>query len=469
MQILPKLRTRYGEGVGVELFISQPDVNENEQTFINTDAAAAASSFTVDSALMFAVGEYILAGMFGAPRAEICRVHTSTTPTSTTLTLNANSVFAHSRGERIVFMPFNQIVIERSTDAGANYSAVETIDIRADSTETYYQHTAGASTDYYRVKFYNSASTGVSSYSDGIIATGFAENSAGYLIRAALSSVGERIDGEVLTKEFLLQALHEARKDIDQHEMIERWSFRTVFDYDFGDIIAGRYTVACPSDLRDPDTNKNILSLRVGRDNKPLRYIDKNALNRAYEGVAHTTLNGSITTASTSVILTSSGDFDESGSIDIAAESITEEVDAVAYTANTEATATLSGATGITANHATARDVWQGASFGLPRAYTVDNATITFDQPFANQYAGENIKGDYYAKLTRADSDGDVLDEPFAEIYISCLRWRIKKRKNQELKREEDDDYKEWVEKREAQVSKEFTGQDGRLIPDVPC
>lgn len=469
MEILPKIRTKYGEGIGVEILISPPDIGENETTFITTDAVSGASSYSVDNGLMFAVGEYVavLSGGVGAPKSEINRIHTSTTPTTTTITLNAVNGFAHNRGERVVYIPYNQIVIQRSTDGGSSYSDLVTIDIRVDTQETYYQHSTGTSTDYYRAKFYNSATTNTSAVSDGIPASGFVDGTAGQVIRAALLSLGEKIDGEVLTKEFLLQVLHEGREEADQHPLIQRWSFRTIFDYDLGDIIPGRNSISTPSDLRDPDTYKNMLSMRIGRDNVSLMPIDKTDLNRYYIGVAHSTLNGSITSASTSIILTSSGDFDESGSVDIAAESISGTIDSVEYTGNTESSATLTGVTSIADSHSSGRDVWQGISFGLPQEYSIDNGTITFSQPFADDFAGENIKGDYYAKLTRATSDGDVLDEPFAaNVYIPYLRWRIRKRKDSSLVQNTDPDWSEFKSKLDAQVAREFSGQDLRIEYD---
>lgn len=462
MQILPKIRTRFGEGIGVELFILHSDLNENEQSFLTTDYNAGVSSLVVDNANEFTANEYIVIGSLGSDKAEIVKL---STVDGTTQTLTVSStVHAHNRGERVVFIPYNQIKIERSTDSGSSYSTLATIDIRPDSTETFYQHTTGASTDYYRVKFYNSTSTNESQVSDGIIATGYVDNSAGQIIRASLLSLGEKIDGEVLTKEFLFQALHEGREELDSHPSVERWAFRTVFDYDFGDMVPGRYTVSLPSNLREPDTYKNILSLRLGRENYNVIPTDKNEINRFYQNIAHTTLNGAITTADTSIILTSSGDFDESGSVDVAAESISEEIDNVDFTSNTESTATLAGITNIDNNHADGRDVWQGASFGIPTHYTVDNGTIIFSQPFDNDNAGENIKGDYYAKLTRVDSDGDVLDEDFASsLYIPYLRWKIRKRKDATLQRNTDPDYVEFREKLEGQVQKQFSGQDLRI------
>ena len=462
MQILPKLRTKFGEGVRVELFISHPDINENEQSFLTTDYNAGVSSLIVDNANEFTADEYVIVGSLGSDKCEIVKI--STVSGSTQTITVSSTIHAHNRGERVTFIPYNQITIQRSTDSGSSYSDLVTVDIRPDSTETFYQHITGASTDYYRVKFYNETTTNESQVSDGIIATGFVDNSAGQIIRAALLSLGERIDGEVLTKEFLFQALHEGREELDSHPNVERWAFRTIFDYDFGDMIPGRFTITLPTDLREPDTYKNILSLRLGRENYNVIPTDKNTINEFYQNIAHSTLNGAITTGSTSIILTSSGDFDESGSVDIAAESISAEIDNVDYTTNTESTKTLGTVTNIGANHADDRDIWQGASFGIPTHYTVDNGTLIFSQPFDNDNAGENIKGDYYKKLERADSDGDVLDEDFAStLYIPYMRWRIRKRKDATLIRNTDPDYVEFREKLEAQVIKQFSGQDIRL------
>ena len=120
--------------------------------------------------------------------------------------------------------------------------------------------------------------------------------------------------------------------------------------------------------------------------------------------VAHTTLNGAVLTSDTSITLTDSGDFDESGSIYIAAAATTGVLDTVAYTANAEATNIISGVTGIqTAGHATLIDVWQGVTFGFPTFFTVNDGYIYFDVPFEDSLAGENIYMDYYSTLVAYD------------------------------------------------------------------
>lgn len=466
MNILPKLRTRFGENIGVEIFVTPPHLKDNNETFISTDAVSGASSFAVDNGLKFSSAQYILVGALGAEKSEIVKINS--TPTAVLITLTGADSFAHNRGERIVFIPYNQIAIERSIDGGVNYSALATVNIRPDATETYYQDTTGLSTYYYRTRFSNSASSGVSEYSDGIIATGFSDASVGRVIRSALISLGEKIDN-VITKEFLYEALNDGRSELDQMPGIERWSFRTAFDYAAGSVIAGQNTLTLPSDMRESSTNKNLLSVRIGKNKTPLRYVDKTALNRWYQGVVRTTLNGAITSGSTSIILTKSGDFDEAGSVTIAGESVSDVLDPVDYTANSESTNTLSGVTGIqSAGHSSGAIAWQSASFGRPIEYTVDNGQIIFSQPFNDDIAGEVIYLDYYKELSDINSDADALDEPNYKMLIPYVKYRIKARRDEKMKRDDDNDYKDWKEKRDATVAKEYLGQDIRIEIDVP-
>lgn len=471
MNIIPKLRTKFGESVGVEIFISPPNISLNNETFISTDSSSGASSFTVDNGLKFAVDEYFVGGNIGAEKTELERTHASTTPTATTITLAAttSTSHAHSRGEKIQFIPYNRIEIERSTDAGVSYSNLTTVNIRVDSENTYYNHTAGASTDLYRARFENEASSDVSEYSDGIIATGFVANSAGAIIDQALSDLGESIDDEVLTKKVLFDALTEGRREIDEDENIIRWEFRTVFNFNAYSIIPGQFKFTLPTNLRESATNKNILSVRFGRNKYKTTYRDQSLFDTFYNGIRHTTLNGAVITADTEITLTTSGDMDTSGSMVVAAQAIDEETDTVAYTGNTLTSNELTGVTGIrAAGHATGTDVWKGATFGEPRHYTVDNGVISFTQPFSNEIAGETVELDYYKEITDINSDADLLDEPFYNIYVPYMRYRIKKRLDKELNWKDDEDYISWVQKKNAQINKQYNGQSMQIIVDIP-
>jgi len=462
--IIPKVLVKTGETIGNEVYISFPELDTNK-TFITTDYAAGVSGFAVENGLKFSDGQYIVVNNRGNNKAEILKINGA--PTATALVLAVASSHPHNRGEKIQFIPFNQAEIYSSTD-GVTYALLETVSIRVDENETFYNDLDGTSTTYYKIRFKNSTTTAYSVYSDAVIATGYTANSAGMLIQTALSDLGMEIDGKMITKRFLFDALNEGRREIDEDRSIIRWSFRSVFNHNLYSIIPGQYKVAVPADLRDPATNKNIVSIRVGREKRPCQYFDEEAFDNAYMSTYHSTLNGDIVTADTSITLTDSGDFDESGSIDIAGADIDELLDNVAYTDNTETTNILSGVTGIrAAGHLSGVDVWQNASFGLPVNYTVRDGYIYFSQPFADDYIGESVFLDYYKKITDINSDSDELDEPFYNIFIPFLRFKIKQKKDKDLDWKSDVDYIKWLEMKNAQIEKEYFGQKIRINIDI--
>lgn len=465
MQILPKIRIKRGEGVGNEVLISFPDLESN-YTFLTSDYASGVSAFAVDNGLKFSTDEYVFIPNVGNEKSEIIKTHASTAPTATTLTMATASSFAHSRGDMVRFIPYNQVVIESSTD-NVTFAVLATISIDVASQETRYEHTAGTATTYYKVRFKNSNDTTYSQYSDVVIATGYVAGTLGEVIRKALSDTGTAID-DVITKEFLIDAVDEGRREIDEDKDIFRWSFRTVFDYNAYSIISGQYSFTLPTDLRDADTNKNILSVRIGKDKERVDYCDKIEFDSYFEGVAHTTLNGAVSTSDTEIVLTDSGDFDESGSIDVAGQAIDEEIDNITYGDNTEADNELQECDDIrTAGHADGTDVWQGATFSVPDKFTVDNGVIYFNYPFENDLAGENIYLNYYKKLEKLDSDGDSFDEPFYSIYVPYLRFRIKMKKDEGLDWKNDIDYIKWSNMKKDQIQKEYFGQAMRINIDV--
>jgi hypothetical protein len=189
---------------------------------------------------------------------------------------------------------------------------------------------------------------------------------------------------------------------------------------------------------------------------------------RSYRNAAHSTLTDAVTSASTTIVLGSSGDFDESGTVYIAAESIAGTNDEADYTANTETTMTLSGVTDITDSHDAGRDVWQNVTFGEPTALTIVDGYIYFNCPFDDDLAGENIWLDYYSTMSAVNSDADTLDEPEYDMYVSWLKWKIKYFKSGgTAKQSEDSDYQEWSNRKTDLISKEMLGQGVYMIPDV--
>jgi len=459
----PSIRVKTNSPIGNDIFFALPNLQGNNQSFLDANLAVGGTAITANGSF-FSANQYIILGQPGQEKSEIVKI---SSVNNTTINIGA-CVFSHNRGDVITFIEYNQIEAQRSTDAGATFSALAIVDINPQVPETYLQRTGDATTDVYKFRFYNSTSALYSGYSDNVTASGYADNTVYAIKKRALDQMGEKIT-DLITDDFLNDSLNEARRIVDQDPRVFRWSFRTKFNTDIGDIIPGRYSISAPTDLRDRNTNKNILGLRLGRMNRQVFYQDENRFNQNYWNIAHSTLNGAITAGSTDIILTSSGDFDDSGNITIGAETISLPKDAVAYTGNTLATNTLSGVTGITAaGHATGRDVWQNANFGIPTWYTINNGMVYFNLPFDDSFAGENIVMDYYETLTPVDSDSDVLDEPVYDFYVNYLKFKIKGKKvNGALNPTSDGDYTLFQSGVTALVTQEILGQTIQFIPTM--
>jgi hypothetical protein len=437
-------------------------VKDKKFSFLSTDVSSASNTITVENIVGFDVNKIILIGSIGSNKSEIILTHAATSPTGDTVTLASNTVEAHSRGDKVTILDYNQIEI--SWEAGTTPDSdtiLATIDIQVSLPETIYNDSIKTS-GYYFIRYKDSINTTYSDYSDPIPYVGYKENTVFTIKERALEDLGEKLDDKVITNDYLNNSLWEARRDLDNDKNILRWSFRQKFNQNIGSVTPGMWRVAVPSDLRDPNTNKNILSLRVGRKGTKLDYIDMTELNQNYVNSAHTTLDGNVLNGATSITLTDSGDFDESGSIYISGSTI----DTVSYTANTESSGVLSGVTGSTA-HSDGDDVWQEITFGEPTTYTIHGGYIYFNIPFEDDLVDENIYMDYWGTLVEYNSDADELDEPEYDLFVSFLKWKIKyKLAEGKIDKTKDSDYQDWIIRKDALISKELCGQEINFYPD---
>lgn len=436
------------------------------KTYLTSDAVSNSGTLTVDSIRDIDINNILFIGELGEEKSEIIKTHTSTAPTASVVTLLTNTTFYHPRGTSIYVLDYDQNEISHSATTTGSKTVLATIDIDPDNIETIYKDSSQTS-GYYFLRYKNSISNTFSIYSDPIPYAGYGDNTVRAIKDRALEQLGEKI-GDVISDEFLNDSLWEARRDLDNS--MDRWSWRIVRDYALTQAIPGVNTATLPTDLRSPSTNKNILMLTIGKDKSEVEYCDVNRMSQFFQGVAHTTLNGVVNDTDVTIVLTSSGDFDASGNIDVASANVSGTIDTIAYTGNTLSTNTLTGVTGIaTGGHATLTNVWQNANFGRPDYYTIDaqNGNIVFNMPFDDDDAGENIYIDYYKTLPVYDSDADTLDEPEYDLFVNYLKWKIKSKKsNGRLSPKDDPDYQEWQLRKQNLITKEYLGQQVFMVPD---
>lgn len=442
---------------------NQEFVKDKKFSFLSADASSASSTIEVESIIGFATDKIILIGNLGQNKSEILLTHSSTSPTGDTVTLAFNTIEAHSRGDKVTILDYNQIEVSwEATITPDSDTVLTTMAIQAGLLESIYNDSTKTN-GYYFVRYKDSINTTYSAYSDPIPYGGYGVNTVFAIKERALNDLGKEIDDKLITNDYLNTSLWEARRELDNDKRVLRWSFRQKFNQNIGSITPGTWKVAVPTDLRDSNTNKNILSLRVGKDGRKLEYQDMNRFNQNYLNSAHTTLSGAVSDTDTSITLSDSGDFDESGNISVSGTTI----DTIAYTANNEATDTISGVTGIaTDGHSDTIDVWQGVNFGEPSAFTIHDEYIYFDIPFEDDLAYENVYMDYFGKLVEYDSDNDTLDEPETDMFVSWLKWKIKyKLKGGDIDKMKNTDYQDWMIRKDNLISKEISGQEIQLIP----
>lgn len=404
---------------------------------------------------------YIVIGNFASDTAELRSVSSST---ATTVVVSSATSFAHAQGEPVQNVRYNQIVIESATSLGGSYSVLATINVDWTSQNTVYQHSAGLSTTYYRVRFLNQAATIYSPYSSEVSSGSFGATTAGYLIERAKSQIG---DTTALSDTFFIGALNDARNLVNTNFGFGRMNeWRQQFEYPI-QMLAGRNYVELPTDIDFNETNRSLLNARYARQsvaaNLPIIYVDKRRWNYLSYQNRFTTTTGIVSIGATSMTLSSTGDFPASGTVYAATDDPTQSIITITYTGNNLTTNTLTGVSGVTRNLPSGCQIWNYSTFSNPFYYTVFNNRIWFERPIPSTLQGKNLYIDYYKKLEDLTTLTDEVPEHYRNIYISYLKFAIKKRRDNSIG-EDDQDYKQFMKAIETMLGNPYTGQSQIII-----
>lgn len=197
------------------------DITDGRQeTFVTASVASGAGTLTVADISGFAVGNYAVLGKWGEESSEIVRVHASTAPSGTTITLAANTAYAHGIGTPLTFSPFNQVNFARATTATGTPSSLTTIAIQADELYTNYDDTTN-STGFGFIRFYNSSTTTYSSYSGAVPYSGYASNSLYQILKLGRTLTNEPTQDFVKDTELILYVNHKQRDLATSYKFLE--------------------------------------------------------------------------------------------------------------------------------------------------------------------------------------------------------------------------------------------------------
>ena len=442
-----------------------------------TDTGTGTHTFTVvgttsavDDNLGLEDNDWFVLGEIGDAKTEDDDVN-GTVTRGTALPITNNISFAHDISTPVTKILERGIAIYGTDDDGVTGTIIESIGaITASGTQLadatmiqwnresteYTMITTDTTYEKYYVVFTDG--TTESAISDCVAAAGLGSTAIQNQVDSALEMCDEEINetGKI-TRKFLLNQSNQWQDTVSQYIYTNERGTRVVKDWAH-ELVSNDTSITSTENeneyalsgltyaLKYPDSKQGILNVRFGT--RSLEYIDPAEMDKNFTNIPVTQVKTAITVADTSIVLDSTYEFSESGTVYIGE-------DTISYTGNTEATGTLTGCTDVDNDHAVDDNVWQNIQPGLPRTYTIFNGKIIVNVPIDTDYVGYAFKFKYLKALTRFSDFSDTTDIPFYNTLETFLRARIEIRKGN---RSEGDKIMEQFEKQLARnAASQFT------------
>lgn len=477
---MPNLRVQnLGASLKV-LAVDNTDLTRNRRvTYLTEDVVATGKTLRVQSlvginSLSVSSGQILCVAKISDEKTEVINISSSIGISSRyykeitldDVTNDEALKFDHPQDTPVYVIDWNRVEFAYSGTASGTKSTLRAypVNLEPDCSETSLQETDKDQVFYF-ARFHDSINNRYSGYTDGVYSTGYDDNSVYAIKKNALEGVGEEVDGNIITHEYLNSALWVARREY--HKAPGKRPFRRKYNTVIGTAYTGSYRIELPTDVEKPYTAENIYGVRIGTQDN-MRYIDKKQWDFYYQDKPHSTLELPYTAGtSTSIWLANGRDF--SGSAVITVEGTQIACKTKASGSHNSFYITTHGDWDCSAGS----DAWENITLGLPDKFTVfadpsGSAYIYFNQPLSTDYIDQNIYCDYYRTLVGYDSDGDILDEPKYDMYQDYLRAVIKHRKKKgETDITQDPDYKLWLFKKAEALSDENLETDITLEPGV--
>ena len=454
---------RYGrQNQPVRVPIENLLIDPAAQTYLSADMPAGSSTLTVQNISNFAINQILLIGDPGNQNSEIVKTHTSTAPTGTTITLAANTVFAHTASTPVTTLYFDRVEISTAATVSGSKTtllaatATPASLIPANQLNFEYNDTA-ASVGFYFARWNNSISSAFSPYSEPSPVTAYTMFSARAIIDAALGMINKQTSS-VLTDEYAFQNIDACQMEVLRE--FKRWSFMQSFNTIVGKAVTGNWKIAVPADLDDQNTNKSLYNFRIGKE-LDMVWVDKESWDDLIAGIAYSTLSVQANPGDMTLTLSNSNDFDDEGTIQVGPLQY-------GWTANTRATGVLTLGSAVTATALVGQDVFQFASLGYPTYWTIWAGFIYHWPAISTTYNNRNYYLDYYKALTQITSDYDTIVLPDPTVVQYYLAWKfLMKLNNGEETDASTKQFDNYVARREKLKQKESLNRNFILNPDI--
>lgn len=395
---------------------------------MTADVSATGTVITVDNFSGIADNDYLLIGEWGEPTAEIVQVNDAGVDATITVGALAHDHYADTP---VTVIPCNHVEFYRETTliADPNTTAPTNqvgsdVNIMAYRTETIIQD-ATNTTGYGYARFGSTEDTKYSEFTLGVSYEGNAYNSVEEMAIEAVDLVGLNIGDEHATEEQLLRDFNQAQNIITK---TQDWIFELIEDNTSIASTENEYKYALSGltyPMKYPNSKQGVMNVKFGSN--VLKYRDWPRFEELFKDVAITTDSAGSAIGATTITLTDSTEFAESGTI-YAGENV------ITYTTNTESTGVLSGipasGTGSIEATITAGDnVWQGLSPGVPTLYALFGGYIYLDVPVETDEVGKKIKLKYLKQLTRFSDFSDTTDITFYDALQYYVAYKIELRR----------------------------------------
>jgi len=416
--------------VGSTIRIAHPDISGYTRTSMTAPLTAGGTTLTVRDNNNYEDDDWFILGEVGDAKTEECDVNGAVTR-GTSLTITNTTKFSHEIDTPVTRIFERKIKIYGASTDGGSGTLIASIDaITGDAFEIQwdrpYSEWTLISTDttysYYYAVFFDGTTS--SSASDYVPSTGLAYNTAKKLIESALKHVKADVDGDLITWDWLLDKVNDwqdaVTSYVDESGIPKDWTFEIYEDTSSIAISENENEYALSSltyDMKYPDSFQGIIQVKIGADE--LDYIDHDEMEEELDGLVRATVATAASAGDTSLVLSDTYEFPESGSAYVGEDLIT-------FTGNTEASSTLtgipaSGTGAITDTRAVGTVVWYGVTPATPDKYTVFNGEIILNKPCESNIANRKIKFKYFKALSRLTALSNVTDITYtrtAKLYI---------------------------------------------------
>lgn len=342
--------------------IKNPSIEDEERTYLSAEITSGTTINVADYS-GFSDDDYLILGTYGKEKSELVQINDASIDSSIVL---ENAVkYSHPANTRVITIPFNEYSLERATSESGTFSVVATAVLQVDDEYTYYNDTAGSSTSWYKVRYYNRQDTNYSSYSDAMQATGFKANSRGRLKEMAKSLFGDRT-GKWVEEDQWDDLFYQVENEV--YNFRKKWAFLqtgTAFALTIGRHEEDLATKV--SDIVAPE-KKYVESIRIS-DGDLLTYKDRKDFDELMEGAQYTTLDGAITSSNTTATLLDGDLLDTSGSAYI-------EGSLMGITGNT---ANLISFDGTASAKNDGDEIWMKSELDEPQDYTIWGGMLKFN------------------------------------------------------------------------------------------